>query len=68
MAETILSLYHDADRRKAMGKLGRCYVEKNFSRAISAMRLEKVLRELCNGAQPENDLIPNTFDEGRTLA
>ena len=46
MAEGVLSLYRDSERRAAMGKLGRRYVEENYSRANSATKLERTLREL----------------------
>jgi colanic acid biosynthesis glycosyl transferase WcaI len=68
MAEAILSLYRDAGRRRAMGTLGRTYVEKNYSRAIWAARLETTLRDLCEGKQKETVFISPTLDEGRTLA
>lgn len=56
MADAILSLYHDAKRRTAMGKLGLAYVEENFSRSIWAARLERKLREVCAGEKTENVL------------
>lgn len=54
MADAILSLYHDPQRRTAMGKLGRVYVEENFSRSMWAARLERTLREVCAGEQMED--------------
>jgi putative colanic acid biosynthesis glycosyltransferase WcaI len=45
-ADAILALYHDPKRRKEMGRVGRLYVEKNYSRSMWAERLEKTMREL----------------------
>jgi colanic acid biosynthesis glycosyl transferase WcaI len=46
-ADAILTLYRDPARRNAMGKLGRQYVEQNYSRSVWARRLERNLSELC---------------------
>jgi glycosyltransferase involved in cell wall biosynthesis len=46
MAEAVLALYHDPERRAAMGHSGQRYVEANYSRAVWADRLEKILTEL----------------------
>jgi glycosyltransferase involved in cell wall biosynthesis len=56
MADAVLSLYRDPQRRAAMGRRGRTYVEENFSRAIWATRLERMLREICAGVQKKNTL------------
>jgi putative colanic acid biosynthesis glycosyltransferase WcaI len=45
-ADAILALYHDPKRRKEMGRVGRLYIEKNYSRSMWAERLEKTMREL----------------------
>lgn len=42
-ADAVLSLYSDAPRRAAMGKAGRLYVEKFYSRSDWAARLEEQL-------------------------
>jgi colanic acid biosynthesis glycosyl transferase WcaI len=57
-ADAILALYHDPARRRAMGQRGRRYVEQNYSRSAAAMRLERVMRELCRKptAEPEGAL------------
>jgi len=41
MADAILSLYRDEATRKRMGRAGREYVEKNFSRSAWARRFEQ---------------------------
>ncbi len=45
-ADAILSLYNDPARRAHMGKIGRRYVEENFSRSTWAARLEERLCEM----------------------
>lgn len=45
-AEAILSLYHNPERRAAMGKDGRRYVDEHYSRSAWAVRLEKRLEEV----------------------
>lgn len=47
LADAILALYRDPERRIAMGKLGREYVEQHYSRSTWAARLEVELRNLC---------------------
>src|SRR5207249_255169 len=47
-AGAILSLYRDPERRAAMGRQGRAYVEANYSRSVWAGRLEEVLCEVCS--------------------
>jgi glycosyltransferase involved in cell wall biosynthesis len=56
MADALLSLYHDPQRRNAMGKRGRAYVEHNFSRTIWAQVLEQILREMFVGTQKDSSL------------
>lgn len=46
MADAILELYHNSERRLRMGQLGRLYVEQNYSRSEWASRLEALLRNL----------------------
>src|SRR5688572_2653833 len=43
-AAAILSLFHDPERRAAMGTAGRRYVDQHYSRSAWAMRLEKRLK------------------------
>lgn len=50
MADAILALYRDPQRRAEMGRQGREYVEQHYSRSAWAGRLEEVLRELCGEA------------------
>jgi glycosyltransferase involved in cell wall biosynthesis len=45
-ADAILTLYRSPERRALMGKLGRRYVEQNYSRSAWAARLERSIREL----------------------
>ncbi|HKY05510.1 MAG TPA: glycosyltransferase family 4 protein [Blastocatellia bacterium] len=52
-AEAILSLYKDPDRRALMGKLGRRYVEENFSRSTWAARLEERLADMTRSEAAE---------------
>jgi glycosyltransferase involved in cell wall biosynthesis len=58
MADAILTLYHDEGRRTAMGKLGRRYVEENFSRSMWAERLEKTLVKLREQEQRQGAASP----------
>jgi len=46
MSEAICQLYADPERRLAMGKRGRRYVEQNYSRATWAVHLETALSNL----------------------
>jgi colanic acid biosynthesis glycosyl transferase WcaI len=46
MAEAILGLYQQPERRIAMGKAGRRYVEEHFSRSVWAAQLEVMLMAL----------------------
>ncbi len=46
MAEAILGLYQQPERRIAMGKVGRRYVEEHFSRSMWAAQLEVMLKAL----------------------
>jgi putative colanic acid biosynthesis glycosyltransferase WcaI len=46
MANAILELRQDSSRRGQMGKLGRRFVEENYSRTVWAERLEKTIRKL----------------------
>jgi glycosyltransferase involved in cell wall biosynthesis len=46
MADAILMLRSDPERRRTMGKLGRRFVEENYSRSVWAGRLEKRMSEL----------------------
>jgi glycosyltransferase involved in cell wall biosynthesis len=46
MADAILELYHQPERRIAMGKAGRRYVEQHFSRSMWAAQLEVMLTAL----------------------
>jgi colanic acid biosynthesis glycosyl transferase WcaI len=45
-AAAILSLHKDPARRQAMGKAGRTYVDKHYSRSVWAMHLERRLKEV----------------------
>jgi colanic acid biosynthesis glycosyl transferase WcaI len=56
MADAILDLYRHPERRVAMGKAGRRYVEENFSRSMWAARLEVMLKELYLRARSEDGL------------
>ncbi len=46
IAQAILTLYHDPQRCKDMGKRGRVYVEKHFSRRQSAQKLLEVFQKV----------------------
>jgi hypothetical protein len=46
MADAVIQLYNDPGRRAEMGRMGRRYVEENYSRSTWAVKLEKTLREL----------------------
>ena len=46
MADAILALRHDPERRALMGERGRRFVEENYSRSVWAERLEKTMRQL----------------------
>jgi glycosyltransferase involved in cell wall biosynthesis len=48
MAQAILALYRDPSLRQEMGKRGRQFVECNYSRALTAARLENTLCTLQN--------------------
>ena len=45
MADAILRLYHSSSLRESMGKNGRSFVEKNYSRRNITSRLEKIIEE-----------------------
>jgi colanic acid biosynthesis glycosyl transferase WcaI len=49
MAAAILELRDDPERREALGKAGRRYVEEHYSRAVIAATLERLLGELTAG-------------------
>lgn len=49
LSAAILELYADAPRRQQMGKLGRRFVEKHYSRNRIAERIEENLRGLRTG-------------------
>jgi len=55
MAAAILELRDDPERREALGKAGRRYVEEHYSRAVIAATLERLLGELTAG--PERRLL-----------
>jgi glycosyltransferase involved in cell wall biosynthesis len=59
MADALLTLYRDASRRAEMGRLGRRYVEENYSRSMWAVKLERTLRELCESERHEKALPGN---------
>jgi glycosyltransferase involved in cell wall biosynthesis len=47
LADAILELYANPERRAAMSARGRHFVEENYSRSVWASRLEELFRELC---------------------
>ena len=49
IASAILELRASPERREALGKAGRRYVEQNYSRAVIARRLEELLGEMTAG-------------------
>jgi colanic acid biosynthesis glycosyl transferase WcaI len=51
MADAILALRHDPERRALMGERGRRFVEENYSRSVWAERLEKTMRKLLPAEQ-----------------
>jgi glycosyltransferase involved in cell wall biosynthesis len=55
VADAILALRADPARRAAMGRSGRRYVERHFSRAAQAARLERRLAEVCGHAPPPEE-------------
>ena len=57
LADAVLALCHDPERRMAMGRLGRRHVEQYYSRADWAGRLEVMLRDLC--LEDQNIAIPD---------
>ncbi|MFN3652455.1 MAG: glycosyltransferase family 4 protein [Armatimonadota bacterium] len=62
IAEAILTLYRDPEKRREMGRLGRQYVEEHYSRSHWATRLEAKLRSLCGPPQPpqaQSDSLPS---------
>ncbi len=63
MADAILDLYHQPERRIAMGKVGRRYVEEHFSRSVWAAQLEVMLKALYLRARNEHTLP----DSGETI-
>jgi len=52
IAAAILELRDSPERRKALGKAGRRYVEEHCSRAVIARRLEELLGELTANCTP----------------
>ena len=46
IAQAILTLYHDPQRCKDVGKRGRVYVEKHFNRRQSAQKLLEVFQKV----------------------
>ena len=58
-ADAILSLYCDPERRAAMGRAGRRYVEEHYSRSAWGARLEKALAQLCD--RKRKDETPALF-------
>jgi len=67
LAEAIHSLYLDPKRRQAMGRLGRRYVQRNFSREASTEKLEKTLRKLCDSKQADDSVSQEQWAQGPTL-
>lgn len=57
-AEAILSLYSDPARREAMGKAGRSYVNRNYSRSAWAMRLERRINEVYWSGARDRRAVP----------
>jgi glycosyltransferase involved in cell wall biosynthesis len=43
LADAVRALAADPERRRAMGRQGRCYVEKHFDRAVLAGLYRKLL-------------------------
>jgi glycosyltransferase involved in cell wall biosynthesis len=65
-ADAVLALYRaGAARRAEMGRAGRRYVERHYSRAAWAARLEQRLRELCPGASVRAEPAPCLAGESR---
>lgn len=48
IAEAILELYNNSEKRKALGYNGRNYVLENYSREIIARKMENILIDLLN--------------------
>lgn len=48
MADAILTLYSDPERRLAMGASGRDFVAREYSRALTARRVEQALTQLVS--------------------
>lgn len=49
MASAVVSLLNDAERRRALGERGREFVSQEYSRAVLAAKMERVLRECTVG-------------------
>ncbi|MGQ0763395.1 MAG: glycosyltransferase family 4 protein [Acidobacteriota bacterium] len=59
-AEAIRSLFHDHERRAAMGKAGRRYVDEHYSRSVWAIRLERRLKEVYWSGPRDRRKIPRS--------
>lgn len=57
-ADAILALYRDAEKRRAMGEVGRRYVDENYSRSAWAARLEQRVSEMCAAGKKEKIAYP----------
>jgi glycosyltransferase involved in cell wall biosynthesis len=57
-ADAILSLYNDPERRTAMGRTGRIYVDQHYSRSVWAMRLERRLKEIYWSGERDRRAVP----------
>lgn len=57
IADAVMKLYRDPECRAEMGQRGRRHVIENYSRGVTAARLEKTLRKLC-GPRPKGAAVP----------
>ncbi len=63
MAEAIRKLYRDPELRARMGRQGRRHVEENYSRGVTAARLEKTLRKLVGVPTQQEAMVRSSEQE-----
>ncbi|MGI9108050.1 MAG: glycosyltransferase family 4 protein [Pyrinomonadaceae bacterium] len=65
IADAILELYPDPERRTVMGRTGHLYVEEHYSRSAWAARLERRIGEMCGRSEyPEESADRADSDRG----